>query len=285
MKVRKLGVMIGVMLLCSICVGDSLTGKDAPSLTIREWITRNPPKIMSMKGSVYVLEFWAMWCTPCVEDIPRMISFYKKYKPQGLNLIALSQDKSAEEVRRFVSRKGITYSVAIDNGTADWFGVRGYPTVVVVNHEGKVVWRGYPWQSEFEKAVIKALKAAPAPLLSGIDLGPFRHLEGALCGGSEFSHAYEDIKLYASGQRDHKNTAIARTILDTIDKRISQEIKRANQLETTDLLSAYYIYEDIIARYDGIEAVEPAKTAYYELKKNKGIKARLLASAKYHNVD
>jgi hypothetical protein len=70
-----------------------------------------------------------------------------------------------------------------------------------------------------------------------------------------------------------------------IDKGICREIDRASQLSATDIISAYYIYEYIIAKYDGIDAVEPAKAAYRELKKDNRLKVLLLASAKYPRID
>jgi thiol-disulfide isomerase/thioredoxin len=265
-------------------MGDVLVGKDAPELSIRQWITGNPPSMTSLKGSVYVVEFWALWCTPCVQNVPEMIALCDKYKDRGLKFIALSQDRSARKVRRFVRQKGINYHVAIDNGTADWFGVKGYPTVVVINHLGHVVWEGYPWQTAFEKAIIRALDSASAPLLAGIDLGPFGHLRKQLSGGEGFAKAYGEIKICAQNKEWPESSAAER-ILKTIDKRISEKISKAKRLQTEDILSAYRTYEDILAKYGGIDAVMPAKAAYLELKKQKELRTRLLALARYNKDD
>ena len=159
---KRLTVLIGLMLVCQVCAGEGLVGKKAPGITIRQWITNNPPAIKNLSGSVFILEFWATWCPPCVEGVPAMVALNNKYKHKGLKLIALSQDKSAEKVRKFVKEKRINYHVAIDKGTADWFGVKGYPTVTVVNHKGIVLWQGYPWDKEFEKEIQKAVKAIPS---------------------------------------------------------------------------------------------------------------------------
>ena len=57
-----------------------------------------------------------------------------------------------------VEDKNINYHVAIDNGTADWYEIKGYPTMVVVDAAGKITWKGYPWQPGLENAIKKALK-------------------------------------------------------------------------------------------------------------------------------
>ena len=133
-----------------------MIGKNVPEITIRKWVTENPPDIDNPRGRVFVFEFWATWCGPCVEDIPYLIRLNSRYKEKGLVFIALSQDKCPKKLRRFVRSKGINYHVAVDNGTVDRFGVTGYPTVVVADHRGKVVWEGSPRSLEFERAIVRA---------------------------------------------------------------------------------------------------------------------------------
>ncbi len=158
MKAWKLEVFFAAVLLCGIVSAGSLVGDKAPEITIREWITENPPNLKNLAERVYIVEFWTTWCPACVQIVPDLSALYNKYKDKGLELIALSQDKSAKTVRQFVRKKGINYPVAMDNGTADWFGVKAYPTVAVINHQGKVIWQGYPQDPQFEKAVAEAIR-------------------------------------------------------------------------------------------------------------------------------
>ena len=196
MQVRKLGVffLFGSLLFGNMCLSESLLGKSAPEITIKKWITDNPPEINKLAHRVYVIEFWATWCSPCVKNIPHMIALNRKYHQKGVSFIALSEDKSAEKVRAMVSQKGIDYNVAIDNGTVDWYGIKAYPAVVVINHLGKVVWEGLPWDKEFEKAISRAVLAGPPPILAGVDLGPFKQFRKPLCGGKDFARSYYKIK-------------------------------------------------------------------------------------------
>lgn len=270
MKAVKVTVFLAVVSLGGICGGGGLVGINAPEITIQEWITKNPPSLEALAGRVYVLEFWATWCHSCVQTVPHLIALSNKYREKGLELIALSQDKSAEKVRRFVLKRGINYDVAIDDGTSDWFGIKAYPTVVVVNHMGKVVWCGYPWSRGFEESIEAAILAGPPPLLVGIDLGPFSHLREPLWGGKNFATAYRKIASQLSNRRKPEISAAAKQIVGTINRRISRKISKANRLRATDPLGAYSIYTDIVARYDGIEIVKPARKACLELKKKYG---------------
>jgi len=264
-------------LFCSVCRAEGLVGKAAEPIHVRQWITRNPPSAEDLSGRVYVLEFWATWCHACVGGVPDLIALNDKYKDKGLYLIALSADKSADDVTPFVREKNINYHVALDNGTANWFDVKGYPTLVVVDHKGMVVWQGYTWNGGFEKALKAALAAAPPPLLVDVELGPFEHLKKPLFGGDGFAEAYNQIKAGANGNGNSTKTrAAAKNIVGTIDKRIARQIERADLLCAADPVSAYYRYADIVSKYDGIEAVEPARAACLRLKNGKSLRDKLL---------
>lgn len=278
MKAVKVTVFLAVVSLGGICGAGGLVGTNAPEITIQEWITKNPPSLEALAGRVYVLEFWATWCHSCVQSIPHLITLSNKYREKGLELIALSQDKSAEKVRRFVLKRGINYAVAIDDGTSDWFGIKGYPTMVVVNHMGKVVWCGYPWSREFETAIEAAILAGPPPLLVGIDLGPFSYLREPLRGGSGFAKAYHKIELFIDNSEEPESSAVARQIIERIDERIFEKIREADRLRPREPVRAYNIYADIAGKYYGIEVVEPAKAAYLELQRCREVKRYLSLS-------
>ena len=158
---KFIAALCGLLLLSAVTNADSLVGKNAPDITIRKWMTADPPDIDKMAGSVYIVEFWAMWCSPCVRNIPHLIELNNKYKDKGVQFIALSQDKSEEELRTFLRNKKINYHVAIDNGTTDSFKIKCYPTIFVVDHKGLILWRGMPSNLDFEKAIKKAVAAAP----------------------------------------------------------------------------------------------------------------------------
>ncbi|MFZ0035379.1 MAG: TlpA disulfide reductase family protein [Sedimentisphaerales bacterium] len=136
----------------------NLIGTMALPIQVDQWITPQPP---DLNGRVYVLEFWATWCPPCVQSIPHMIELANKYKDKAVPFIALSVDRSSEPVKKMVKARSINYYVGMDNGLSDKYSVSGIPAAFIIGRSGQVVWMGHPMSSGFEPAIADALNGPP----------------------------------------------------------------------------------------------------------------------------
>ncbi|MBW8035778.1 MAG: TlpA family protein disulfide reductase [Planctomycetes bacterium] len=274
---RTLGIFVLVILfalpLCVDCKGDLARGKTAPDIIIGEWMTDNPPNVKNLKGKVYVVEFWATWCRPCLSGMEDLNKINKKYKDRGLVFISLCQDKTVSDIQKVINDKKINFHVAVDKGTADWFEVECYPTVAVVGHDGKVVWQGRTWDRRFEHAIEKAIrvkgnKPVPPPLLVDLDLGPFSNLEKYLYSGKGFSKAYREINSHIHGNKSKRLATAARKIVDTINIRVVERIRKAKSLKGSDPMRACGLYEELFASCGGIDLVDNARLDYAGLRKS-----------------
>ncbi len=126
-------------------------GDKAPDLKIDSWVKGNPIDLASGKGKqVFVLEFWATWCRPCLDTIPHLTELQRKHKDK-LVIIGIS-DETTAEVRPFVEKMAdkMDYRVALDKRDATsraymgGFQVNGIPHAFVVDTSGSIVWHGHP---------------------------------------------------------------------------------------------------------------------------------------------
>lgn len=97
-------------------------------------------RLSSLKGRVVLVNFWATWCSPCVQEMPVLADLYQKYKDRGLEILAISVDEEAarHKVGRFVKEHGLNFPVLYDNGVAELYKVGSYPTSLLIDREGTV---------------------------------------------------------------------------------------------------------------------------------------------------
>lgn len=106
---------------------------------------------------------WATWCAPCRSRVPRFVALQAKDRKQGLEVVGISLDESAEPVRAFRKELGMTYRVALgDEKVAKrWGGILGLPVAFVVDRTGRQRARheGEADLSAIEKDVERLLRA------------------------------------------------------------------------------------------------------------------------------
>jgi thiol-disulfide isomerase/thioredoxin len=132
-----------------------MVGDPAPSLSIAEWV-KGEPVTEFRRGKVYVVEFWATWCGPCIASMPHLTSIQEKFADAVTIIGVTSEDPNnkLEGVRQMVKNKGATmgYTVAwdTDRRTNEAFmkaaGQRGIPASFVVDQNGTVAYIGHPME-------------------------------------------------------------------------------------------------------------------------------------------
>ena len=151
-------------------------GSAAPKLSVDAWV-KGAPVAGFEKGRVYVVEFWATWCGPCIQSIPHLTQLQARYKDTVTVIgVAASEERTAgsdqrlAKLEQFVRTRGeqMGYAVAFD-GDRDmgkaWMeaaGQSGIPCAFVVGHDGKIASIGHPGllDGALAKAVAAAEKAA-----------------------------------------------------------------------------------------------------------------------------
>src|SRR6185369_11799547 len=68
-----------------------LIGQAAPELTVSDWTLGEPASLASLRGQVILLEFWATWCRPCLEMLPRLRDLHSRFAVRGLTILALTR--------------------------------------------------------------------------------------------------------------------------------------------------------------------------------------------------
>ena len=132
-------------------------GDAAPPLKPKAWL-KGDPVLGYQRGRVYVVDFWATWCPPCISGIPHLNAIQKQHADR-LTVVAMNVERlgglhaeSTAPVMEFMGKKGgeMEYDVALDDPETEpvyrtWMsaaGLIGVPTVFIVNQDGKIAWVG-----------------------------------------------------------------------------------------------------------------------------------------------
>lgn len=141
-------------------------GDPAPPLRVNNWI-KGTPVHNFQKGQIYVVEFWATWCRPCIAEMPHLSTLARKYKDSvtvlGINIFE-AKTTSLSKIKAFVDSMAqhMDYSVAVADSNFmenDWLRatgeiIMGIPRVFIVDREGRLAWMGHPCDN-FEGALSK----------------------------------------------------------------------------------------------------------------------------------
>jgi peroxiredoxin len=96
--------------------------------------------LAEQRGKVVLVNFWATWCPPCLEEMPAMERLWRRHKDAGFVLVAVSVDTDPKKVAPFVSQHGLTFPVALDTSmkVANAYGVRALPSSFIVGKDGRL---------------------------------------------------------------------------------------------------------------------------------------------------
>lgn len=114
------------------------------------------------RGKVLLLSYWATWCEPCKNEIPRLKQLYKEYRRQGFEIVGVSLDNNPEDLARFVRKEGLDWAQIFEPGglesrPATYYGIVALPSMILVDRDGKVLNRSIH-MAELETELEKLFK-------------------------------------------------------------------------------------------------------------------------------
>ena len=116
----------------------SRIGSAAPDFTVRD--SERTVTLSQLKGQVVVLNFWATWCPPCIEEMPSLVQMQQRMKAKGVTVLAVSVDADEKQYRRFLRDHNVSLlSVRdADQKSNELYGTFKFPETYVIDRNGVV---------------------------------------------------------------------------------------------------------------------------------------------------
>lgn len=143
----------------------------APEISNGTWINSEPLTLKSLQGRVVLIDFWTFACYNCLNTLPHVKVWDTQYRDKGLTIIGVHTpesdlERNESDLRRQVTALDIKYPVVTDNDYSTWkaYGVEAWPTVFLLDKQGRVRWT-HVGEGRYEETedVIKKLLAEEAP--------------------------------------------------------------------------------------------------------------------------
>lgn len=142
-----------LVLLCalgpSVAIADMAPDFEAPTLDGER------VRLDQFRGQVVLIDFWATWCGPCRDQLPKLAALETELG--DLVVLAINVDRRRDRVERFAERVQLPHRVLVDPeaGVAERFDIGGMPWAVLVGADGRILWQG----SRGDEAVQRARDA------------------------------------------------------------------------------------------------------------------------------
>lgn len=139
----------------------ALIGKTVPDFSATD-LDGNPISLEQYRGKVVLLDFWAVWCGPCIAEMPTVQKVYDTYKDEGFDIIGISLDTDEKRLRDYLKENEIPWRQVFsgkgwDSPVSRQYGIRAIPAPWLIDRYGKLISHKARGKA-LEQLVVEALK-------------------------------------------------------------------------------------------------------------------------------
>ena len=135
--------VLALSLLSLVMMTACFTGSRPPRIgtAAKEFSVQDADRSVSLnqfRGQVVVLNFWATWCPPCVEELPSLIDMQDRLRSKGVVVVGVSIDVDNDAYHRFIKQRNVNFLTVRDpeQKVASMYGTTGWPESYIIDRQG-----------------------------------------------------------------------------------------------------------------------------------------------------
>lgn len=133
-------------------------GSNAPEFKAQYFNSKENFSLKPIKGKVVLLDFWIKNCGYCIASVPKLNGLLKKYEHLGLKIVGINSGDEVASIAAFYNRQKPLYSSLMDrdNAISKKYGVDAFPTLILIDKAGKIIYAGDAFSEKLEK-ILKSI--------------------------------------------------------------------------------------------------------------------------------
>lgn len=149
---HALMLLAGCLAVLPFCAAAG-TGGPAPTFSLPTESGQSV-SLDQFKGNVVMLNFWATWCGPCRQEMPKLDSLYKRYHRLGFTLLGVNVEQNPSAVPEFLKQTPVSFEILLDkqNTVSKLYDVVVMPTTVLIGRNGRVRYVHHGYQPGYAKS-------------------------------------------------------------------------------------------------------------------------------------
>ncbi len=148
---RVFSVIVVSALLASLAWAADAVKGPAPAFALQ---SRDGAKVSpaQYKGDVVMINFWATWCVPCRQEMPKLEALYQRYNKLGFKLLAVNVENNPDGVKKWLAETPVSFPVLFDTKSevSKLYKVETMPTTVIVAKDGTMRYLHHGYQPGYE---------------------------------------------------------------------------------------------------------------------------------------
>jgi thiol-disulfide isomerase/thioredoxin len=156
-----------VAMVLNVAASASTRVGAAPDFTLKSRSGENI-KLSELKGEVVMVNFWASWCGPCREEMPKLEQMYKRYQSRGLTVIGVNVEQDARVAERMLNDIPVSFPILFDphNKVGELYGINVMPSTFLLDRDGTVRYlhRGYQpgYEADYQRQIRELIREPAA---------------------------------------------------------------------------------------------------------------------------
>jgi len=155
-------VAISSLLIAGTAYADINAGP-APDFTLKNEAGSNL-RLSEFRGEVVMINFWASWCAPCLQEMPLLDELYTQYQPMGFTILGVNVEEDSTKARQLLKNIPVNFPVLFDNSSdvSKLYNVVAMPSTVLVDRDGNIRYlhQGYKpgYEESYQQQVRELIK-------------------------------------------------------------------------------------------------------------------------------